>query len=316
MKRFINNLQNLPVAVSGLALGIAGLSNVLATEVHPSLRYIGITIALVFLVLVTLKKLAHPKVIWNEITHPVAGSFIPAFDMALMVIASTLAQHELLTGQILWYIAITLHLFFAISFIYHCYKNFNLDHMLPSWFVPPVGIVVACITGDTMHAPYLSHLLFYIGFTCYCIMLPIMMYRLIFGERISEQHLPAFAIMGAPASLCLAGYLTAFTEPNPIIVGILLALALMMTALVYISAFRINPNRISFIPIYAAFTFPLAIGAAALIRYANFIGINTHIGKFWHILGQIEMFIALIVIIWVMLNMSKLILKLITADKS
>jgi tellurite resistance protein TehA-like permease len=310
MKKFINNLRNLPVAVSGLALGIAGISNVLATEIDSNIRYIGTIVALIFLALVAIKKLAHPKVVWDEITHPVAGSFIPAFDMALMIIANTIARHYLLLGQFLWYSAIILHLFFATCFIYHRYKNFDLDHMLPSWFVPPVGIVVACVTSDVMNAPYISHILFYLGFVCYCIMLPIMLYRLIFGVRIQDQQLPAFAIMGAPASLCLVGYLTAFTQPNLMIVSVLLSLALIMTSLVYISMFRINPKRIAFIPLYAAFTFPLAIGATALIKYANFVGITTVNGRFWHTLGQIETLVALVVIIWVMICMAKLIVNI------
>ena len=308
MKKFIDKLRNLPVAVSGLALGITGLGNILAIEINANWRYICTIIASLFILLVAIKKLAHPKAIWSEITHPVAGSFIPAFDMTLMMVANTIAKYSLLTGQILWYFAITLHAFFAICFIYHRYKVFDLDHMLPSWFVPPVGIVVACVTGESMHAPYLSHLLFYIGFTCYCILLPIMLYRLIFGSRIQDQQLPAFGIMGAPASLCLAGYLSAFNNPNQIIIGTLLALSLMMTALVYISMFRINPKRIAFIPIYASYTFPLAIGATALIKYAHFIGINTSDGIFWHMLGQVEMIVAIFVITWVLVRMSKFIL--------
>lgn len=152
MKTFISKLRNLPVAVSGLALGTAGLGNILASEVTPSLRYICAMIALLILLMVAIKKLSHPKVLWNEISHPVAGSFIPAFDMALMVIASIVVKHNQAIGKGMWYLAILFHLFFAISFLYHRYKDFDLNHMLPSWFVPPVGIIVACVTGEAMHA--------------------------------------------------------------------------------------------------------------------------------------------------------------------
>lgn len=305
MKTLVNNLRNLPVAVSGLALGTAGLGNVLASELHYSLRYICATIALAFLLMVAIKKIAHPKQLINEITHPVAGSFIPAFDMALMVIADIIAHHSLIIGQIIWYSAICLHLVFAVYFIYYRIRDFDLNHMLPSWFVPPVGIIVACVTSGQMHAPFLTHIIFYVGFTCYCILLPIMIYRLIFGDRIVDAQLPAFGIMGAPASLCLAGYLSVFKDPNPTIIGMLLALALMMTALVYISLYRINPKRISFIPIYASFTFPMAIGSTALIKYANYVGINTVSGQFWHLLGLVELSGATVIISWVLVKMTQ-----------
>ena len=186
--------------------------------------------------------------------------------------------------------------------------------MLPRWYVPPFGIIVACVTSSHMHAPEISHIIFYVGFALYCIMLPTMMYRLIFGERINDAQLPSFAIMGAPASLCLAGYLTAFTTPNPLIVGFLLALSLMMTSLVYISMIRINAYRIAFIPIYASFTFPMAIGATALIKYSRFIGLSSDAGIFWHTLGQIEMCAATIVIAWVLIKMTRIVHEKVFAD--
>lgn len=306
MKKFVSKLQALPVAVSGLALGVAGLGNVLAMEVSESLRYICAAIASVILILVTIKKLVHPKLLWQEISHPVAGSFIPAFDMALMVVASVIAKHFLPVGQAIWYFAIVLHLVFAGCFFYQRACDFDLDHMLPSWFVPPIGIVVACVTGGTMNAlPIITHTIFYFGFICYMLLLPIMLYRLIFGSRIVDAQLPAFAIMGAPASLCLAGYLTVFDDPNEIIVGVLLALALMMTALVIISMFRINHYRIRFIPIYASFTFPLAISATALAKYARFTGPSSINGELWHKLALAEMVLAIIVVLWVLLMMFK-----------
>ncbi len=309
MKKVVNNLNKLPVAVSGLALGTAGIGNVLALEVHSSLRYVCAAIALIILLLVTIKKLAHPKLLWDEIAHPVLGSFIPAFDMCLMVIADVVTNFSLLGGQILWCFAIILHIGFAGSFLYHRFRDFDLNHMLPSWYVPPVGIVVACVTGSHMEMGTVSHAIFYVGFIAYIIMLPAMMYRLVFGDRIGDAQLPSFAIMGAPASLCLAGYLTAFSNPNPTLVGFLLALALMMTSLVILSMIRINHFRIAFIPIYASFTFPLAIGSTGLIKYSHFVGANTDNAKFWHLLGQAEMILAVIVIAWVLVNMTRHVMK-------
>lgn len=303
MFKLIEKLEKLPVATAGLALGTAGLGGVLGNEIDSSLRLICAGIAGIFLILILVKKFAHAKQLWKDISHPVAGSFIPAFDMCLMVIADLLTNYSLILGQVIWYTAIILHLVFALSFFYHRFRDFDLNHMLPSWFVPPVGIVVACVTGSHMHAQELTHAIFYVGFALYAVMLPTMFYRLIFGERISEGQLPAFAIMGAPASLCLAGYLTAFAQPNPEIVGILLALSLMMTSLVYISMIRINHLRIKFMPIYASFTFPLAIGATAMMKYSNFVGRTTDSGQFWHTIGFIEMCVAIVAITWVLFRM-------------
>lgn len=304
MLTFIKKLEKLPVAVAGLALGMASIGNVIANELPVGYSfYIFPAIATLLLLLIVTKKLSRPKLLWHEISHPVLGSFIPAFDMCLMVIAELIAKHNLIIGQTLWYSAIILHVVFTSCFFYYRLRNFDLNHMLPSWYVPPVGIVVACVTGGQMHAENLVYVIFYVGLTLYAIMLPIMLYRLIFGDRIQDAQLPSFAIMGAPASLCLAGYLTAFKNPHAEIVGILLALALMMTSLVYISMFRINHLKIHFVPIYASFTFPLAVGSVALFKYSRYIGINSEAGQFWHMLGKIEMFLAIIVIVWVLFKM-------------
>lgn len=66
-------------------------------------------------------------------------------------------------------------------------------------------------------------------------MLPIMMYRIIFVEHLDDGRLPTFAIMAAPPSLCLVGYLTSFSNPSEVIIYILLPLAVFMTILVYVS---------------------------------------------------------------------------------
>lgn len=306
---FIAKTKELPVGLAGLALGLGGIGTVLGTELHPSLAYITGLIAGFILLMLAIKKFAHPRVIINEIKHPVAGSFMPAFDMALMIVAALIASHHLLLGQVLWYIAIILHIIFASSFFYHRAKDIDMNHMLPSWFVPPIGIVVACVTSAHMNSILITHIIFYVGFAFYVIMLPMMMYRLIFGDRISDAQLPAFAVMGAPASLCLAGYLTAFQNPNHVIVGILLALALMMTSLVYLSMIRINHRRIPFTPIYASYTFPLAISATAVLKYSYFVGLDSVEGQFWHKLGLIEMSLATIVIVWVAVMMARFVWK-------
>ena len=49
-------------------------------------------------------------------------------------------------GDELWLLAVGLHIIFLVSFVYHRAKAFELHHMVPSWFVPPVGIIVACVS--------------------------------------------------------------------------------------------------------------------------------------------------------------------------
>lgn len=93
------------------------------------------------------------------------------------------------------------------------------------------------------------------------------MYRFIFTEKIPDAALPTFAIMAAPASLSLAGYLSITNQPNYLLVAVLLSLAIFMTSLVYVAFVRLL--RLPFSSGYAAFTFPMVIGATALFKLAD-----------------------------------------------
>ena len=63
--------------------------------------------------------------------------------MATLVVSNSLGQFYSLAGDVLWVGAFLLHVLFLISFIAHRVIEFKIEHMVPSWFVPPVGIIVA-----------------------------------------------------------------------------------------------------------------------------------------------------------------------------
>ena len=129
-----------------------------------------------------------------------------------------------------------------------------------------------------------------------------MFYRVIFANLIDDDRLPSFGIMAAPPNLCVAGYLVAFPEPNLIILAVLVGLALFSTCLVYMSMIRIW--KIKFSPIYASYTFPLAISSTAMIKVANYFKpLNSEFYYFFHIISMIELLIAAIVIPYIFVKM-------------
>lgn len=78
--------------------------------------------------------------------------------------------------------------------------------MVPSWFIPPVGIIVADVAFPGVPAllPF-AQTLFVIGLVSYAILLPTMLYRLFFLPQVANAAKPTLAILAAPASLSLAG---------------------------------------------------------------------------------------------------------------
>jgi tellurite resistance protein TehA-like permease len=114
-----------PTPMAVLALGIASLGwsweNVAPLDGMGQIT--GAVIAGVLLIVLTIKFMAHGHLLKQDMAHPVVGSILPTFAMAVLI-----------------------HVSFLVSFIYHRSSDFQLSHMVPSWFVPPVGLIVADVS--------------------------------------------------------------------------------------------------------------------------------------------------------------------------
>ncbi|OAN14039.1 C4-dicarboxylate ABC transporter [Photobacterium jeanii] len=257
-----------PTPMAGLALGIASLGwcweNAVPAQGMAQLT--GAGIAAVLLLILTVKFICHPRLLWQDLAHPVVGSVVPTYAMASMVVAKAISQFYPVVGQGLWLVAVVLHLAFLLTFIVHRAREFELHHMVPSWFVPPVGIIVADVAFPGGAFAPLADALLVFGMGAYAVMLPLMIYRLIFSAEIHDAAKPTIAIMAAPASLSLAGYLTVTATPSPVVIGLLVGIAVLMTFVIYLTFYRLL--RLPFSAGYAAFTFPVVISATALFKVA------------------------------------------------
>ncbi|MCL1036587.1 TDT family transporter [Shewanella submarina] len=301
-----DKLATIPSPMAGLALAIGSLGwtwENLATGLHGAGQLTGAAIAAVMLLALVAKFAIHPKVLWQELTHPVVGSVIPTFAMALMVISKAVDIFVPSVGLALWLLAIAIHIAFLAAFVYYRAIDFKLDHMVPSWFVPPIGIIVAAVSFPGQGYSWLANGILIFGMLAYLIMLPVMLYRLIFCEPVPQAAKPTIAILAAPASLSLAGYLTVVHNPSIVIVGLLLSVAVLMTLVIYLAFFHLM--KLPFSPGYAAFTFPMVIGATALFKSAvwadHFAGMASFAGLL-HNLAVIELAIATLVVGYVALR--------------
>lgn len=267
LKAAVNKTLSAPTPMAGLALGIASLgwSWENAATLNSVGQWSGAAVASLLLAILTVKFLWHHHVLREELAHPVVGSVAPTFAMALMVVSHSVGQFFSPLGDAIWLGAVALHVVFLTSFIYHRAKDFSLHHMVPSWFVPPVGLIVADVSfsGTPALAPIANAVLLF-GLVSYAILLPVMIYRLVFCEQVPDGAKPTIAIMAAPASLSLAGYLTVSAAPSPVVIALLFGIAVLMTFVIYLAF--IHLMRLPFSPGYAAFTFPMVIGATALFK--------------------------------------------------
>ncbi|EGR7967988.1 TDT family transporter [Vibrio vulnificus] len=289
-----------PTPMAGLALGIASLGwswENLAT-LNGYGQWISAAIASGLLVILSIKFLFHRHLLQQDLAHPVVGSVVPTFAMGTMVVSNSLGHFFPVAGDVLWLVAVVLHIVFLVSFLYHRAQNFELHHMVPSWFVPPVGIIVADVSfsGNPALAP-IAHGALVFGMVAYAVMLPLMIYRFMFTHEVPDAAKPTMAIMAAPASLSLAGYLTVTAQPSPVIIALLFGIAVLMTAIIYLAFVKLL--RLPFSPGYAAFTFPMVIGATALFKMANWMqqaGLSDHYVEQVRMLAGVELLVATVVV--------------------
>lgn len=305
-KRWTAQAAKLPSPMGGLALAIASLGWTWES-VMPSLngwgQLTGAMIASALLLMLTGKFLLHPTVLKNELSHPVVGSVIPTFAMALMVVSNLLGHYFPHAGLALWLGAIAIHVVFLGAFIYYRAIDFKLEHMVPSWFVPPIGIIVAAVSFPSNGEPWLVNTILAFGMLAYLVMLPLMLYRLIFCQAIPDAAKPTIAILAAPASLSLAGYLTVCEQPSIALVAVLASIAILMTSVIYLAFF--NLLKLPFSPGYAAFTFPMVIGATALFKTAHWLEQFSQMAELteWvRLLADFELGVATIVVAYVALR--------------
>jgi exfoliative toxin A/B len=303
MNAIRNIVAKVPTPMAGLALGIASVlwcwENFLPLAGNAQL--LGAIIGGCMLLVLSVKFILLPQSLRNDLAHPVVGSVVPTYAMGLMVVSASLDRFSLTAGATLWSLAVLLHLTFLVVFTIHRSKDMALHHLIPSWFVPPIGIIVAAVAVPAIPVFHtVAHWLQNFGMLCYVVMLPLMLYRFMFTQGVPDSAKPTIAIMAAPASLSLAGYLTITAHPSPIVVAVLLGIALLMTLLIYMSFFHLL--RLPFSPGYAAFTFPMAIGATALFKVTHQFslwGLKPQYVAQMHLLASIELLLASVVIAYV-----------------
>lgn len=291
-------LCKIPSPLSGLALALVslGLGWESAISANGFTQSLGAILASFILILLFLKFIINPSILSKELQDSTTGSVIPTLAMAVMVIANTIGLYNLKAGQAISWFAITLHLCFLIAFVFFQIKNIDLKQILPSWFIPPIGLALATVTHPGGLPTTLSNILLILGLLSYAILLPIILYRLLFLGPLDDNQKPTIAILATPASLLIIVYLTVTTDINMLFFSALMITAILMTLYVYFAL--INLLTLPFSPAYSAFTFPLVVNAIALFKINSLFlqeGGNTP----WTQLANIQLAIATVMVIYV-----------------
>ena len=273
-------IKSIPLALSGLALSIAALGNLLLSYGFPyecpyrfpygqELRYACGILSGILLTIFALKIVLDFSHTLEELKSPVALSVLPTSTMALMLLCTYLLPFIGFIAICIWSAAVITHLCLMWLFFKCFVFKFSLKNVFPGWFVSFVGIVTVSVTAPVIGADEIGKIAFIIGFTLYFVALALIIVRLIKVKEFPEPARPTFAIFTAPMSLCIVGYFSSFENQNEIFVYSMLAIAI--ASYIFVTIKMISLLRLKFYPTYAAFTFPFVISATAFRFGASFL---------------------------------------------
>lgn len=294
-------LCHVPSALAGLALAIGSLGfcweNV--ADLHGIGLILGAVVASLMLLPIFLKYLFNLHLLKEDLQHPIAGSVLPTLAMATMVFANNISEYSLPIAQVISWLAIILHLLFFGYFVFYRSRHFIFKQILPSWFIPPIGLALPIITHPGGLPSAFADSFLFLGLISYAVLLPVVVYRLLFSEQLTDNEKPIVVILATPASLLLLSYLVG-TQLSYGLIVVLLVLAILMTFYAYFALIKLL--KLPFTPAYSVFTFPLVVGAIALFKMNQFL-LKEGFSMLWVDitlqLAQIELMIASAIVLYV-----------------
>ena len=305
----MNFFKRVPLPLCGVALGFAALGNLLAAY-SPYLKIFCGVLAFVGILFVTCKYLTMPEAFVTDMKNPVTASVSGTYTMTLMLLAGYIKPILPAFAMILWYVAIILHfvliVYFTLNFILKIKIPDDLMKVFASYFIVYVGIVVASVTAPAFKNIALGQICFWIGFILYIPFFIYVSYRYIkLGNKKIEAKALA-CIYAAPASLCVAGYISSFEQKNiSFLTGLyLFSLVIYLLGLFVAADLFANfaENReFKFYPSIAGITFPFVISAIAAKQYNAVLtkmDIQSGIRSAMPLIVNIELIIAIVGVVF------------------
>ena len=312
----MNFLKRVPLPLSGVALGFAALGNLLSAY-NMSFKVICGVLAFIGLILITGKYLSDIEAFTTDMKNPVIASVSGTYTMALMLLAVYVKPVVPAFAIALWYIAVVLHFILIIYFTLNIVLKIKIpDEMMKiaaSFFIVYVGIAVASVTAPAFKNIALGQICFWIGFILYIPFFIYVSYRYIkLGNKKIEAKALA-CIYAAPASLCVAGYISSFEQKNILFLGGLYIFSLLMYFVglavatdLFVSF--VKNNDFKFYPSLAGLTFPFVISAIATKQFNAVLtkaDIQMSLRPVLPMLFNIELVIAIIGVIFAALCFAK-----------
>ncbi len=184
----MNPIKKLPIPISGLALALLSLGNLLQ-DINPNVRYLFGAMGAVIIILLILKVILYNEDVRNDFKNIVIASSSGTFSMSLMILSTYTIGFMVNISHILWIIGISLHILLMIYFTYHfIIRNFDISTVYPTYWIVYVGITMGAITAPAHRFQEIGFICMIIGFISMIVTLPLMLYRYVKYPEIPNMN--------------------------------------------------------------------------------------------------------------------------------
>ena len=249
-------LKKLPIPIAGLILSMFALGNLLQSYSNVVRLCIG-GVALILYIIFVLKIVVLNSKLKTVLDNPVAASVLLTITMATILLSSYAKPYSSVLAVVVWFV--------GVIFL----PNFSIKKVFPSWYIVYVGIATASVTAGAAGQLKLGQICFWFALISYFILIPVVCYRVFKVKEIPEPAKPTFAILSAPGSLVLAGYLNTFPQKNITFATVLFVISVLFYIIVLLNM----PNllKLKFSPGFSGFTFPLVISAISSKLFSGYV---------------------------------------------
>ena len=292
--------KKIPLALSSLVLALFSLSNQISQY---ALFSQGIWLIGVFGFFLVLGRLIIGyRQNQEDLHNPVIASAFPSFFMAAFLFTSRLplAQTDL---SIAWIGLLGLYIAYIIFFSLRFLRPLALEQVYPSWFVVYVGPAISLVTVPDGIPNSIKGLILGLTGLATLALFPLVLWRM---KQIAIPHLyqPILAILAAPLALLITSSIKSNQRPATII---LLALLLFSQAFFFYALnLFVKLVRKGFMPLFAAFSFPLVNSVNAFKAATTSLGL---INPATQLIYKVEFVIILLIMTYLLYHFLKLLYK-------
>ncbi|MBF1294718.1 MAG: TDT family transporter [Parvimonas sp.] len=261
-------LKKLPIPIAGLILAMFALGNLLQSYSNVVRLCIG-GVALILYIIFVLKIVLLNSKLKTVLDNPVPASVLLTITMATILLSSYAKPYSSGLAAAFWFVGVILHALLIIWFSMKFLPNFSIKKVFPSWYIVYVGIATASVTAGAAGQLKLGQICFWFALISYFILIPVVCYRVFKVKEIPEPAKPTFAILSAPGSLALAGYLNTFPEKNFTFAAVLFGFSLFFYLVVLVNLPKLL--KLKFSPGFSGFTFPLVISALSSKLFNGYV---------------------------------------------